>query len=691
MVNEPALYNYQEKAVEEVIEAWNIHQSVMLQMPTGTGKTHVFCEIIRRKNVGTLILAHRIELIKQIQERLADLNIIAGIIMGGQQYNPEYEIQVASISSLNQSKEYPKNISLIVIDEAHHSTAISYNKILEFYRNIKDLKILGVTATPCRLDGSGFNSIYETLIVSKSIKTFIKNNMLANIKHLATSIPNLKNISLGIGKNGIDYVDSQLSDYMINDKTIMSELIESYKKYSNNKKCIVFAVDKKHSKSIVERYIAEGIKAEFIDSDTPPDSRRQIIEKFKLGEFQVLCNVEIFTEGFDCPDIEVVQLARPTKSLILYLQMVGRGLRNKNNQSKQLLILDNAGLWKTHGLITKEHLWTLNGIEKSYDTIAIKDPDTKEVKEQERPKNIIEIFGLGMDLIEDLYDENDCFKISILNTEITKTGEGKYTKIIPKLIQSIYQDEQLNNLFAEIISQENPSTKINLSLKIESNLFKDELKFNINNSMPLKDTKDLVTNLVKYKIELEEKNKINTTLNVIFDHALTFKVTEIGTSKSVIVNGRLRKDNYIIEQKLERENVKESIQKFAESIKKANTEISNFTKPDFKILYNGTYLVIKDIYINAFLGIYHASKHSMDKSFLLPCLIKELIKITDDIQLKIDLSILTFDKQFSYKEQFVEKMKVNKIVSEDSAYGVYMKAVKDAKKRGIQPPKLPNI
>ena len=176
-------------------------------------------------------------------------------------------------------------------------------------------------------------------------------------------------------------------------ETIMSDMIESYIKHGNSQQCIVFAVNRYHSKVIVDRYKSIGIKAAYIDSKTPREEREKIIADFKKGKIQVLSNVQIFTEGFDCPDIAVVQLARPTKSLVLYMQMVGRGLRKKKDGG-QALILDNAGLWKRHGLVSKLRKWKLEGVESNIEIVAVKG-NSNEVEEVE-PKNVVEIEGLEM-------------------------------------------------------------------------------------------------------------------------------------------------------------------------------------------------------------------------------------------------------------------------------------------------------
>jgi superfamily II DNA or RNA helicase len=353
---------YQEKAINLVLNELTASNSVLLQMPTGTGKTTVFASLVYKwiasiePKKRVLILVHRKELVDQILDRLKKFGIIAGRIQSGHEHNLIKQIQVGLIQSLNKQEKLPKNISLIIIDEAHHTPANRYRSILKHYS--KDApKLFGLTATPYRLSGEGFNDLYDILVTSDSIKTFISNGYLSKIKHLSTTNIDLTKIKIDYRKK--DFVEKELEPLIRSDK-VMADLVESYLKYAKDKKAIVFALNKTHSKDIVDRYNKIGIKAEYIDSDTPKTERDKIVDDFKKGSIKVLANVNIFTEGFDCPDVEVVQLARPTKSFGLYLQQVGRVMRPHDNKSYGL-ILDNACLWKEHGLITQDIVWKLTG------------------------------------------------------------------------------------------------------------------------------------------------------------------------------------------------------------------------------------------------------------------------------------------------------------------------------------------
>lgn len=346
---------YQHQGIKEIFLEWRKGtKSILFQMPTGTGKTVLFSEIVRighENNRRILIVVHRKELVEQIRNKLHSKNIETGIIIAGEQSDYSKIIQVASIQTLTRRKHPDAN--LIIIDECHHAKAKSYTNLWKLYPNAK---FLGVTATPIRLSGDGFDEQFDILIPSMQIKEFITQKYLSPIKHFIGATPNLK----GVRKRQGDYISDILSKVML-DNNIMADLVSSYIKHSFGKSMIVFAVDVEHSKQIKKRFLNEGILTEHIDGKTAKQERQKILDKFKNKEITVISNVEIITEGFDFPECEVVQLARPTKSLALYLQMVGRVMRIAEGKNHGI-ILDNAGLWLEHGLPTINREWSLKGI-----------------------------------------------------------------------------------------------------------------------------------------------------------------------------------------------------------------------------------------------------------------------------------------------------------------------------------------
>lgn len=348
---------YQLDGIDKIFQKWRSGvRSILFQMPAGTGKTVLFSDIVRRgynKKRKILIVVHRMELLNQAKDELIELCIDAGIIMAD--VIPDYNklVQIASIQTLSK-REYP-DADLIIIDESHHAVAETYKKLWDIYPNAK---FLGVTATPIRLNREGFDDIFDELIVSDSIQQFISSEFLAPIVHYVCSTPDLSNVRLRVG----DYEKLPLSNLMMKN-FIMSDLVRSYQEKCPEKSVIVFAVNVEHSKQIADMYNRAGISAAHIDATTPALERDKILTQFRNKEIMVVSNVEIITEGFDFPECEVVQLARPTKSLALYLQMVGRVMRPAPGKTVGI-VLDHANLWLEHGLSTMDRKWSLKGLGK---------------------------------------------------------------------------------------------------------------------------------------------------------------------------------------------------------------------------------------------------------------------------------------------------------------------------------------
>lgn len=362
------LRNYQQEAKQKIFEAWDDCDNVMFQMPTGTGKTRLFTSIIsdikawsiiNSKEAKVLIIAHRVELIDQISESLEKYKVSHGIIAGGKERNLRPQVQVASIQTIthrtNSDLANSLDVDFIIIDEAHHSTANSYKKLWELYPNAKKL---GVTATPWRMNHSGFSSIFDTIIVSKPIKEFISEGWLASysyysIKESSSIKHEIDNID-DFDIEG-DYKVSALERVMDN-HSIRANLLKSYLELAKGKKGIIYSISRSHSDHICNEYREAGINIVRIDSQTPRDERRLYVQRFKKGLIDVIVNVDIFSEGFDCPDIEFIQLARPTRSLVKYLQQVGRGLRPVAGKGK-CIILDNVGAHIEFGLPNADRNW----------------------------------------------------------------------------------------------------------------------------------------------------------------------------------------------------------------------------------------------------------------------------------------------------------------------------------------------
>ena len=363
------LRDYQQLAKEQIFSQWNHVNSILYQMPTGTGKTRLFTSIIRDINVWglrhnlnyrILIIAHRSELIEQSSQSLDKYHIKHGVLAGTMKEKRDLllPIQVASIQTIT----HPSNRCLIedlkfdfiIIDEAHHAVASSYQLLWKFCPNSKKL---GVTASPWRMNNSGFVKIFDAFIPSMSIKDFIKQGWLASYSYYSIPINSeiIKSID-SIHDFDIegDYKTSSLID-AIDTSKIRAQLYKSYEFNALGKKGIIYSISREHSEHICAQYRSHGVAIEKIDSKTPAKVRENIIKSFKEGGIDIIVNVDIFSEGFDCPDIEFIQLARPTRSLVKYVQQVGRGLRR--NGDKQCIILDNVGMYSRFGLPDENRDW----------------------------------------------------------------------------------------------------------------------------------------------------------------------------------------------------------------------------------------------------------------------------------------------------------------------------------------------
>ena len=369
------LFDYQKDMAMRIEKAFRLYRSVMAQMPTGTGKTVVLASVVESflgehplKSVW--IVAHRRELVSQIQEtiervfsnRLAEKedgssdNLIEKPLDSSLFTLRSSLIKAMSIQWLARHyDEIGEEPGMIVIDEAHHALAKTYK---EMWDRFPKAKFLGLTATPCRLNGKGFIDLFDVLVQSWSVPEFISKGRLATYDFVSIKSNGVtQRLIDSLQKRGADgdYQNKEM-DMLLNKRPSIERLYRSFEEYGKDRKGIVYAINISHAKKIVELYQEHGIKAVAIDSKTPAAERQADIETFKKGDIQMLVNVDIFSEGFDCPDVEFVQLARPTLSLAKYLQMVGRGLRVAKGK-KCCVIIDNVGLYRVFGLPSQIWDW----------------------------------------------------------------------------------------------------------------------------------------------------------------------------------------------------------------------------------------------------------------------------------------------------------------------------------------------
>ena len=425
---------------------------MMVQMPTGTGKTVLLAEVIRQVTPprpsqgegdyphtetrsftegGVLIVAHRRELIEQIKETLRAVGIAqeqvrvesiqrlarrmghTEITESTERFKPHTETQSHTDRICPDDNIGPAEIaeraesispSLVIVDEAHHAVAKSYRWMWERWPKAK---FLGLTATPCRLNQTGFTDLFDTLLQSWSIQEFIDKGWLSDFEYISVTPDNeMVERIRGLKKRGVDgdYQTKEMATVMDAPESI-EHLYWSYRKYANGKKGIVYAISREHAQHIAEYYREHGVRCAVIDAKTPAEERRKIVERYKghtdltdhtdyykthtetqsftegvgpadcnatlrslveeiaeraerVDRIDVIVNVDIFSEGFDCPDVEFIQLARPTLSLSKYLQQVGRGMRVIPGKD-YVIILDQVGMYQTFGMPTEERSWAL--------------------------------------------------------------------------------------------------------------------------------------------------------------------------------------------------------------------------------------------------------------------------------------------------------------------------------------------
>lgn len=305
-----------------------------------------------KKNKRSFFNVHRRELIIQSVKAFEKVGVSPGVISSGFKPNIPLNIQVASVQSLpSRMSDYQKP-DLIIWDECHHIAASTWEKIFNYY---KDSFHIGLSATPERADGKGLNKFFNVMIKGPSVKWLIENKFLSDYKLYAPA-----NVDLtGVRKSMGDYNKTQLEEIM--DKpTITGSAIKEYLKIANKKKAVVFCVSVEHSKHVVEQFNSCGVKAAHLDGSDSKDHRDNILKQFAFGKIDVLSNVDLFSEGFDIPSIECVILLRPTYSLPLYLQQVGRSLRPSPGKT-HAIILDHVGNVQRHGLPDEDRNWSLLG------------------------------------------------------------------------------------------------------------------------------------------------------------------------------------------------------------------------------------------------------------------------------------------------------------------------------------------
>ena len=338
-------------------------KNVMIVSPPGSGKSVVISEIIKRateKGGKVLFLVHRKELIEQITGSLI-----------------RHEVNLSHVDLLTVGKAKNRlsviqKPTLIITDEGHHGKASTYQAIYNYF---EDVPRLGFTATAWRMNGDGFTDTYDVMVEGKSVQWLIDNQRLANYRYysLLSSIDTSKLKT----RNG-EYTSQSIDEAF--GKAIYGNVVKEYRQHADGQKAILYAHSIEASRSFSDEFNQAGIVSVHVDSKTPKIERERVMQAFRDGEIQVLCNVDLISEGFDVPDCTVTILCRPTKSLVLFLQQSMRSMRYQPN--KKAIILDHVGNYKIHGLPDTPHDWNeyfVGGWKK-------KNNKTNEVKFKECPE-----------------------------------------------------------------------------------------------------------------------------------------------------------------------------------------------------------------------------------------------------------------------------------------------------------------
>jgi superfamily II DNA or RNA helicase len=326
--------------------------------PTGSGKTVIASEIARQTTSAggrLLVLAHRREIVHQTVEKLFRFGLDAGVILAGDPMRLHEPVQVASIQTLHARAvrgtaiELPP-AELVILDEAHHCPAETYQKIIAAY---PAATILGLTATPARADGRGLGGIFATMIECPQVPELIRLGFLVGTRVWAPTNPDLTGVTVRQG----DYAPGELEQRMDRPQ-LVGDIAQHWHRHAGHRKRVVFASGVNHSIHLRDEFCRSGVLAEHLDGSTPKDERDAILKRLGDGDIEIVVNCAVLTEGFDLPDIGCIVLARPTKSMALYRQMIGRGLRPAPDKA-DLLVLDHAGATHRHGFAEDPVKWTL--------------------------------------------------------------------------------------------------------------------------------------------------------------------------------------------------------------------------------------------------------------------------------------------------------------------------------------------
>lgn len=341
------------KAIDDVRAAYRSgYRAPLLCAATGFGKTHTAAEIIKsavERGNDVWFLAHLREILDDTARRLELAGIEHGFIMAGMPRNPFKPVQVVSVQTAVR-RPVVRQPGLIIVDECHLAVADTYRQVLDAAGNPP---ILGLTGTPCRLDGRGLGELFDVIIPTCSTGDLIAEGLLAPIRYYAPTKPDLT----GIRSQAGDYAIAQLAE-AVDRPSIIGDAVAHYRKYAHGCRAVAFCVNIAHAEHTAAAFTAAGYRAVAISGNSSRQERQDALTGLRQGTIDIVCNCALWVAGVDCPEIGCVILLRPTKSLTMYLQSVGRGLRTAPGKS-DLIVLDHASCVFTHGLPQDPREWSL--------------------------------------------------------------------------------------------------------------------------------------------------------------------------------------------------------------------------------------------------------------------------------------------------------------------------------------------
>jgi DNA repair protein RadD len=335
-------------------------QKIICVAPTGAGKTVIAAALIKdavRDGCSVMVLAHRREIITQTVRKLYDQGIDAGVIQDGFASRIYEPVQVASVQTLwsramqRRSMDLPP-ADLFIVDECHHAPARTYSKIIAEY---PDSILIGLTATPCRGDGRGLGGLFDGIVECPQVTELIGGGHLVRTRVYASV---REDVARGVRTEKGDYVTSALAERM-DDDGLVGDIVTHWHRYGERRRTVAFAVNVAHGLHIRNEFEKAGVRAQHIDGATPKPDRDSALARLASGETELITNCMVLTEGWDMPEVGCCILARPTKKMGLYRQMVGRVLRPAPGKG-DCIVLDHSGAVYRHGLVEDAVEWTLD-------------------------------------------------------------------------------------------------------------------------------------------------------------------------------------------------------------------------------------------------------------------------------------------------------------------------------------------